>query len=247
MKEPNNTSWEALEKAWQKQIQETSDEVPSRLWDELATRLDEKPARPLWTRVSLSPWTWSAAAIIAIVIGINWENSTPTTHHTVAKAKVQAPVNEQINVVVQEKKEEKDIRHTYVVKNQPKPVILSPSQEDATSNIEQVVVSEQPGVALAKAAEKPEQAEEIWVRIDINPVEENAKPIALAQQDSPVITKKKTFIGRILKQVKQVAAGEQLNWQELKEGNRPLEDGIHLVVNTFYRTEQSIKQTFQIQ
>jgi hypothetical protein len=46
MKEPNNTSWEALEKAWQKQIQETSDEVPSRLWDELATRLDEKPARP---------------------------------------------------------------------------------------------------------------------------------------------------------------------------------------------------------
>jgi hypothetical protein len=102
-------------------------------------------------------------------------------------------------------------------------------------------------VTIAKAEEKPEQVEEIWVRIDINPVEENVKPVVLAKQEPSEITKKKTFIGRILKQVKQVAAGEQLNWQELKEGNRHLEDGIHQVVNTYYRTEQTVKQTFQIQ
>jgi hypothetical protein len=54
-------------------------------------------------------------------------------------------------------------------------------------------------------------------------------------------------VGRLLKQVKQVVAGEQLDWQQLKEGNQPLEDGIHKVANTYYRTEQTIKQTFQIQ
>ena len=241
MKEPNNTSWEALEKAWQKQIQESSDEVPSKLWEELEARLDEKPARPLWTRVSLSPWTWSAAALLAIVIGINWESSTPTPQQTVAQANVQAPVKEQISVVAEEE------RHERVSRIQSKPEILRHAQDQTTPAIEQVVVSQEPNVTIAKAEEKPEQVEEIWVRIDINPVEENVKPVVLAKQEPSEITKKKTFIGRILKQVKQVAAGEQLNWQELKEGNRHLEDGIHQVVNTYYRTEQTVKQTFQIQ
>jgi len=241
MKEPNNTSWEALEKAWQKQIQESSDEVPSKLWEELEARLDEKPARPMWTRVSLSPWTWSAAAILAIVIGINWESSTPTTQQTVAQTKVQTPAKEQISVVAKEE------RHERVSRIQSKPEIPRHAQDQTTPAIEQVVVTQEPNVTIAKAEEKPEQVEEIWVRIDINPVEENVKPVVLAKQEPSEITKKKTFIGRILKQVKQVAAGEQLNWQELKEGNRPLEDGIHQVVNTYYRTEQTVKQTFQIQ
>jgi hypothetical protein len=51
----------------------------------------------------------------------------------------------------------------------------------------------------------------------------------------------------LIKQVKQVVAGEELDWQQLKEGNRPLEDGIHQVANTYYRAEQTVKQTFQIQ
>jgi hypothetical protein len=241
MKEPNNTSWEALEKAWQKQIQESNDEVPSKLWEELEARLDEKPARPLWTRVSLSPWTWSVAAILAIVIGINWENSRPTAQQTVAQANVQAPVKEQISVVAEEK------RHELVSRIQTKPTIVSHTQEQTTPAIEQVVVSQEPNVTIAKAEEKPDQVEEVWVRIDINPVADIVKPTAVDQQDAPVVIKKKTFIGRILKQVRQVAAGEQLNWQELKEGNRPLEDGIHQVVNTYYRTEQTVKQTFQFQ
>jgi hypothetical protein len=241
MKEPNNTSWEALEKAWQKQVQETSDKVPSNLWDELEAHLDEKPIRPLWSRLSLSPWTWSAAAILAVVIGINWENSTPATQQSVAQTKVLAPVKEEAGIVaVQES-------HKGVSLIETKPVEVHYSQGESIPALEQSIVAQEPIEIIAKAEEKPAQAEEIWVRIDINPIEENAKPVEVAQKEAPVVTKKKTLMGRLLKQVIQVVAGEQLDWQELKEGNRPLEDGIHQVVNTYYRTEQSIKQTLQIQ
>jgi hypothetical protein len=135
MKEPNNTSWEALEKAWQKQIQESNDEVPSKLWEELEARLDEKPARPMWTRVSLSPWTWSAAAILAIVIGINWESSTPTTQQTVAQTKVQTPAKEQISVVAKEE------RHERVSRIQSKPEILRHAQDKANLILDWQVVN----------------------------------------------------------------------------------------------------------
>lgn len=241
MKKPNNTSWEALEKAWQKQIQESSDEVPSKLWDKLSERLDEKPAVPLWTRVRLSPWTWSAAAILAIVVGINWEIDTPIQPKTTAKVDIPLPkLAEPTKIADLTSIEPRSEQHSkHIAKPEPEQ-LYTPAVEPGVEIQEQ-----QPIVAKAEA--KQEQTEEVWVRIDINPVEENVKPVLVSQQDAPVVTKKKTFLGRLLKQVKQVASGEQLDWQELKEGNRSLEDGIHQVANTYYRTEQTIKQTFQIQ
>jgi hypothetical protein len=241
MKEPKNTSWEALEKAWQKQIQETNDEVPSKLWGELSARLDEKAAVPLWTRLRLSPWTWSAAAIMAIVIGLNWAITTPTQQKTLARKESQIPrMNEPAKSTVLASIKQIPLQHS------ERNIHLEPNQSYVPV-VEPIasLPDQQPIVAQTEA--KPEQSEEVWVRIDINPVEENSKPVVQAQQEAPVVTKKKTFLGRLLKQVKQVAAGEQLDWQELKEGNRTLEDGIHQVANTYYRTEQTVKQTFQIQ
>jgi hypothetical protein len=241
MKEPKNTSWEALEKAWQKQIQETSDDVPANLWEELSTRLDEKAVVPLWTRLRLSPWTWSAAAMFAVAIGLNWPINTPTQQKTLAAKESQVPrMNELVESPV-----------LASIKRIPQ----QQSERNMNPELNQVYTpAVEPGVQLtdqqpivAQTEPKPDLPEEVWVRIDINPVDEEVRPAVVAQQEIPVITKKKTFLGRLLKQVKQVAAGEQLDWQALKEGNRSLEDGIHQVANTYYRTEQTVKQTFQIQ
>lgn len=241
MNKSNNTPWEALDKAWQKQIQEQSEEVPAGLWDQIDARLNKKPARPMWTRVSLSPWTWSAAAVLAVIIGINWESGKPSTVRVIANVENQNAVNQAPTVTPDQ--EGQDVARVI----QTKRIIQNEVRLNSTPTLEQEVKPEAPNASVVKAEEKLEQAESIWVRIDINPVEENAKPTVVAQQEAPVIPKKKSFIGRLLKQVKQVAAGEQLDWQQLKEGNQPLEDGIHQVANTYYRTEQTIKQTFQIQ
>lgn len=241
MNKSNITSWEALDKAWQKQIQEQSDEVPAGLWDQIDARLNEKPARPMWTRLSLSPWTWSAAAVLAVVIGMNWESGKPSTVSVVANVENPKAVKQAITITPAQ--EGQDVAQEI----QRKRIIQNHVRENNAPTLEQEVKPEVPIAPIAKVEEKLEQAESIWVRIDINPIEENAMPTVVAQQEAPVITKKKSFIGRLLKQVKQVAAGEQLDWQQLKEGNQPLEDGIHQVANTYYRTEQTIKQTFQIQ
>jgi len=242
MKKPNNTSWEALDKAWQKQIHDQADEVPAGLWDQINARLNEKPARPMWARVRLSPWTWSAAAVIAMVIGINWDSNKPIPQQTlVAQTKVQVPTKEQIQINTEQERPER------VSRTQSKPAIVRHAQVETTTAHEQPVEMLVPNLTIGKAEEKSVQSEEIWVRVDIDPVEEIVTPVRVAKQAELPIKKKKTFVGRLLKQVKQVVAGEQLDWQQLKEGNQPLEDGIHQVANTYYRTEQTIKQTFQIQ
>ena len=115
-----------------------------------------------------------------------------------------------------------------------------------TPSIEPGIILNDQQPDLAKVDSKPEAIEEIWVRVDIDPIE-SPKPLSVAQLDATPTKKRKGLLGRLIKQVKQVVAGEELDWQQLKEGNRPLEDGIHQVANTYYRTEQTVKQTFQIQ
>jgi hypothetical protein len=178
---------------------------------------------------------------MAIFIGLNWAITTPTQQKSLAKKENQIPRMDEL--------EESPVLAS--IKRIPQ----QHSERNMNLEADQLYTpAVEPGVELtdqhpivAQTEVKQEQSEEVWVRIDINPVEENVKPAVVAQQEAPVLTKKKTFLGRLLKQVKQVAAGEQLDWQELKEGNRSLEDGIHQVANTYYRTEQTVKQTFQIQ
>ncbi|MBP6055187.1 MAG: hypothetical protein KA527_06065 [Cytophagaceae bacterium] len=240
MKKPNNTSWEALEKAWQKQIQAQESDIPANMWERMEQRMDEKPVRPLWLR--MNTWVWSAAAVLAVIIGLNWEGNVemPQQSNTIQQAissgiKSSAATNT-LALAVREPN------------TKPQPISNVLSNQAITPAAEPIVIQKDPQPQVAQAEKAPEQPEEVWVRIDIDPVEETAKSISVAQrEDVPVLTKKKTFVGRLLKQVKQVVAGEQLDWQELKEGNRSLEDGIHQVANTYYRTEQTVKQTFQIQ
>ncbi|MEY2895430.1 MAG: hypothetical protein RIS42_1149 [Bacteroidota bacterium] len=243
MKKPNNTSWEALEKAWQKQIQTQESDVPANMWERMEQRMDKKTIRPLGFR--MTPWVWSAAAVLALIVGLNWESAVTLPQHSKTVKQT----------VSSTKRLSETTQSPFVATAAPvsKPTAKQPIKYEAnqvgTPSFEQpAIIPQEPQPVVAQAAKTADQPEEIWVRIDINPIEEAAKPISVAQrEDMPVLTKKKTFVGRLLKQVKQVVAGEQLNWQELKEGNRSLEDGIHQVANTYYRTEQTVKQTFQIQ
>jgi hypothetical protein len=240
MKKPNNTSWEALEKAWQKQIQAHESEVPANMWERMEKQLDEKRVRPLWLR--MNTWVWSAAAVIAILISLNWESSvTPAkTAPTVTQVKNQQPDHaapgELPVLATQKAAPEVIIREQ---KHREPEQVYTPSVEPG------IILNDQQPV-LAKVDSKPEAEEEIWVRVDIDPIE-SPKPLSVAQLDATPTKKRKGLLGRLIKQVKQVVAGEDLDWQQLKEGNRPLEDGIHQVANTYYRTEQTVKQTFQIQ
>jgi hypothetical protein len=83
--------------------------------------------------------------------------------------------------------------------------------------------------------------------VDIDPVEEKAMPVAVAYRENEPPKQKQRGLGRFLKQLKQVVKGEEPVWQELREGKPSIIDGIHQVANTYYRTEQTVKQTFQLQ
>lgn len=240
MKKPNNTSWEALEKAWQKQIQAQESEVPANMWERMEKQLDEKCVRPLWLR--MNTWVWSAAAVIAILIGLNWESSLPPAKTLANVAQVE---NQQSNLAAP------SVLPVLVTHKAAPEVIIKEQKHRETEQVYTPAV--EPGIilndqqpVLAKVDSKPEAIEEIWVRVDIDPIE-SPKPLSVAQLDATPTKKRKGLLGRLIKQVKQVVAGEELDWQQLKEGNRPLEDGIHQVANTYYRTEQTVKQTFQIQ
>ena len=243
MNEPNNTSWEELDKVWRKKIQDQSDEVPSNLWDKIETKLDEQEVRPMWTRIRLSPWTWSAAAVISILIGLNWNQSPqeekgiplvvesktkPTTLESI-------PLPSDVDAIVSTK-----VKLT--IDQEPS----APSVIEKLPNLESPVV-EEAKEPIAAVAPKQENDEEIWVRVDIDPVEEKAMPVAVAYRENEPPKQKQRGLGRFLKQLKQVVKGEEPVWQELREGKPSLIDGIHQVANTYYRTEQTVKQTFQLQ
>jgi len=241
MKKPNTTSWEVLEKAWQKQIQEKEVGVPTDLWDRIEKHMDEKPVRPMWLQIST--WAWSAAAVLAIVISLIWGGNDPDQALVHSKPKEIPTVNQSSipTAMNQEAVSQLTAPHAKEVLARTLVSVEKPNSPEIAAPIQTAII--------AKTTEAPiqEEQEEIWVRVDINPVEEIAKPVAFEQQEAIPTKKKKSLLGRLIKQVKQIADGERMDWQTLKEGNRPLEDGIHQVANTYYRTEQTVKQTFQIQ
>lgn len=245
MNEPNNTSWEELDKVWRNKIQEQVDEVPDGIWDKIETRLDEQHVRPMWTRVRMSPWTWSAAAVIAILIGLNWDQSIPE--------EIEKPLAVHSNT----KPASATPLHSPSEHQETPVVAVSTTIEASESFVPAIVeklantetqVMEEAKEPIASVAPKEAESEEIWVRVDIDPVKENAKPMSVAYQEETEQPKqKKSGLGRFLKQLRQVVKGEQPNWEELREGKPSLVDGIHQVANTYYRTEQTVKQTFQLQ
>ncbi|MHA8067165.1 hypothetical protein V7S76_10845 [Aquirufa sp. ROCK2-A2] len=118
-------------------------------------------------------------------------------------------------------------------------VVEKQTKQDVVALIENT--SEQ---KAGEKVEKPETSNEVWVKIDINPLQkEQIKEQELVQNASIQPLKKKKSFGQLVRQVRNLLKGESV------EGNNAnsLDEGIHQVANTYYRTEEKIKQTFQIQ
>jgi hypothetical protein len=79
--------------------------------------------------------------------------------------------------------------------------------------------------------------------VDIDPIEEKSVTPVTEVTEKP-IKRKRNLIRQL---IRQVIVGEPGGWREIANSNDKLSDGIHQVANTVIRTEQSVKQTLQIQ
>jgi hypothetical protein len=123
--------------------------------------------------------------------------------------------------------------------------VPSTSDEQESVLISEPVVPEEIGskeeiVAAEPFIEKKSEPEEVvTVRLDIDPMQEEERPVAKRR--------KRSLFGKIVGEIRQVLDGEPVNWQKLKEGNPALENNIHTVANTYVKTEENLKRTLQIQ
>ena len=231
MKEENKESWDRLESQWRDQLDKQEVPVPAFDWEKLDAA-SERPTIPLWRQLTESPWVW--AAVLGLAIGINWQQVEPGPSALpayVLKEKITEQAGESALVFQKEKK---------AVSIQPE--IIPVSQPIAMPQISIQEVEAAKSTEMPKVTEHTEE-DAIFVRIDIDPIEENRIQPALEEYEKP-IKRKRNLLGQILRQV---IAGEPGGWRDIATSNEKLTEGIHQVANTVIRTEQSLKQTLQLQ
>jgi len=231
MKEENKESWDRLESQWRDQLDKQEVPVPAFDWEKLDAA-SKRTTIPLWRQLTESPWVW--AAVLGLAIGINWQqvelgpNALPAY---VLKEKIADQAIESA-LVFQKEKKDNSIQPEIIPVSQPIAVTPNPIQE-----IDVATSSELPKV------NEPSEEDAIFVRIDIDPIEENQIQPAVEVLEKPV-KRKRNLLGQILRQV---IAGEPGGWRDIATSNEKLTEGIHQVANTVIRTEQSLKQTLQLQ
>lgn len=230
MKDKNKFTWEQVEAQWRGQLKRQEESAPAFNWDQLDAS-NSRPIIPLWRRVTQSPWAW--AAVLGLSIGLNWQNpeivETPVTEVITANKHVAEPT-EQVIVLK--------------VENQANPAGQS------AEVTQPVVVQQNPikQIDVATSVELPQETnstedEAIFVRVDIDPIEEKSF-IPVTEETEKPIKRKRNLISQL---IRQVIIGEPGGWREIANSNDKLSDGIHQVANTVIRTEQSVKLTLQIQ
>jgi hypothetical protein len=230
MKDKNKFTWEQVEAQWRGQLKQQEEPAPAFNWDQLDAT-NSRPIIPLWRRVTQSPWAW--AAVLGLSIGLNWQNvervETPIAEVGPVNMQVDVPTKQL--VVLKVEKQANPDRH-------------------AAEVIQPVVMPQNPmkEIAVAKSVELPQETnskenEAIFVRVDIDPIEEKSFNPVNDVAEKPV-KRKRNLISQL---IRQVIVGEPGGWREIANSNDKLSDGIHQVANTVIRTEQSVKQTLQIQ
>jgi hypothetical protein len=229
MKDEHKNTWEQVDAQWRAQLGKKEEPAPEFNWKQLDD-VTTRPVIPLWRKVSLSPWSW--AAMLALSIGLNWQSveTEPTVLPVLASEKnvVIAPAEPQL--VSQVEKQVIPNRHDAVE------IKLDAPQQNLVPEIE-----------VAKSVELPqetkiEENEAVFVRVDIDPIEEKNLTPVTEVAEKPV-KRKRNLISQL---IRQVIVGEPGGWREITNSNDKLNDGIHLVANTVIRTEQSVKQTLQL-
>lgn len=230
MKDGKKYTWEQVEAQWRGQLKQKEESVPAFNWDQLDT-LTSRPIIPLWHKLTQSPWVW--AAVLSLSIGLNWQNletiKTPKAEVATAKKQIVGPTEEVVVLKV-----EKQANPDWLVAEVIQPFVI---QQNPVQEIEVVKSVELPQETNS------EEDEAIFVRIDIDPIEEKSFIPVIEVAEKPV-KRKRNLISQL---IRQVIVGEPGGWHEIANSNDKLSDGIHQVVNTVIRTEQSVKHTLQIQ
>ena len=230
MKEENKHTWEQLEAQWRKRLHEQEEPAPAFNWEQLDAK-SARPMIPLWQKVVQSPVAW--AAVLGLSIGLNWQqvDYTPTSM-PVFEVSRKRPIERTVPSIIQnsDPQEAKIVR----VEEESQPALITPNP---VQTAEPVFVAELPQVS------KADEEEVVFVRIDIDPVEENHIQSAVEVNEKP-IKRKRNLLGQILRQVIVREAG---GWRNIANSNDKLTEGIHQVANTVIRTEQTVKQTLQFQ
>ena len=227
--------WNSVEEKWREQLQNKSDDIPEGLWSRIEERLEEKPVRRF-------PIYWAAAAILLIALGLSWNwNTMPEETRAVASEVITAPTSSE-TPVIQSKEESTETVASSPISNV---AVASTSDEQEPALTSEPVLIEEIGQKEVVAAAQPfiekksDPEEIVTVRLDIDPVQEEDRPVAKRR--------KKSLFGKIIGEIKQAMDGEPVNWQRLKEGNPAFENNIHTVANTYVKTEENIKRTLQLQ
>ena len=230
MKDEHKNTWEQIDARWRAQLGGKVEPAPEFNWKQLDD-VTSRPVVPLWRKVSLSPWSW--AAVLALSIGLNWQSveTEPTVLPVFASEKNVVIAPTEPLLVSQVEKQGIPNRHVAV--------------EIKPDTPQQIPV---PEIEVAKSVELPqetksEEDEVILVRVDIDPIEEKSVT-PVTEVIEKLVKPKRNLISQL---IRQVIVGEPGGWREIANSNDKLSDGIHQVANTVIRTEQSVKQTLQIQ
>ena len=227
--------WNSVEEKWREQLQNKSDDIPEGLWSRIEERLEEKPVRRF-------PIYWAAAAMLLIAVGLSWNwNATPEETRAVASEVTTAPSSSETPLSQNAQESTETLTSSPISKvtvsstsDEQAPVIQSePVLTEEIKNKEEVAAA-QPLIES-----KAEPVEIVTVRLDIDPIQEEERPVAKRR--------KRSLFGKIVGEIRQALDGEPVNWQRLKEGNPAFENNIHNVANTYVKTEENLKRTLQIQ
>jgi hypothetical protein len=177
--------------------------------------------------------------LIAIGLGWNW-NTVPEETRSVTSAATTAPTSSE--TPVSQSVEES----TEAIASNPisKATVSSTSDEQEPVPLSEPVVTEEIKQKEEVAAVQPlieskaEPVEIVTVRLDIDPIQEEERPVAKRR--------KRSLFGKIVGEIRQALDGEPVNWQRLKEGNPAFENNIHNVANTYVKTEENLKRTLQL-
>jgi hypothetical protein len=228
-------NWNSVEEKWREQLLNKSDDIPEGLWSRIEERLEEKPVRRF-------PIYWAAAAMLLIALGLGWNwNTVPEETRPVASVATSAPATSEtaVSQILKESTEtlaSNPISTVSVSSTSDEPETVQIPELDVTEEIEhqEEIVAVKPSIES-----KAETDEIVTVRLDIDPVQEEERPVAKRR--------KRSLLGKIVGEIRQALEGEQVNWQKLKEGNAAFENRIHTVANTYVKTEENLKRTLQLQ
>ena len=228
-------NWNSVEEKWREQLQNKSDDIPEGLWSRIEERLEEKPVRRF-------PIYWAAAAMLLIALGISWNwNTAPEDTRAVASEVTTAPANSETPLSQNVQESTETIASSLIS------TVTVPSTADQQESVllsepvitEEIKHKEEVAAVQPLIESKAEPEEVVTVRLDIDPIQEEERPVAKRR--------KRSLFGKIVGEIRQALDGEPVNWQKLKEGNPAFENNIHNVANTYVKTEENLKRTLQIQ